>query len=424
MRAVRHLFGPGIVERLPALNAAFAFCCFALPPVVGSGWSIAFHGCAIWALIMVASGRVPMTRDRDVLVLSAAFAVIAVAHLVSFAVNGARPAHAVEFLWTGTLCLLPFTYSTFRIARRDEIERWAVCGAAVAGYAALLLAAVQRVVFDLRPPGGAGNAIVFASIVGLTGLIALAGALARPDRSRRFLLGGYFSSLGALGLGGSRAIWIAVIAGTIVVAILWRSALAIGRPGRAAAVGALVLLLLGPLALPTLERFADLPANWADMTDRGNYASELGERIAMWRIGAELFADRPLLGHASGLAGEAMRARLWTDYGMERGFTHFHNDFLTLGVEAGLLAALALAFCYLYLAAIALRTIRGQYDRSQRLGATILLSIVIVYSLTGLTTAMHGHDLLDTVFVGALLIGLLLNGAPTAEASPNSGEGA
>jgi O-antigen ligase len=85
----------------------------------------------------------------------------------------------------------------------------------------------------------------------------------------------------------------------------------------------------------------------------GNYSTSLGYRIAIWDIGLDGLAKRPLLGYGTGMANSYFDNSLLTYkggmYSELRGFEggvthHYHNDWLELGMQVGALGILAYAY--------------------------------------------------------------------------------
>ena len=115
-------------------------------------------------------------------------------------------------------------------------------------------------------------------------------------------------------------------------------------------------------------------------------------------------------------------------FGLDAGFSHFHNGFITALVEAGLLGALALAAIFIVAAWNAARVLRLSADPVERFGATMILVTVITYLVGGMTGIVVGHDILDSTLMVFLISGTYLASgrtvAPTGKSAPATIPGA
>ena len=137
-----------------------------------------------------------------------------------------------------------------------------------------------------------GNTVLAGGWLAIGTAVALAGALAEQGRVRIALF--VAAGLGAVGLGvvGSRGAWVGLAFGLVALAAatasrrrppLWAVALVAG------------LLVLGIVAGGPLVRSKLDPAD----LQRGSAAS----RLEIWRVTADMLADRPLLGVGPGHLG-------------------------------------------------------------------------------------------------------------------------
>jgi len=84
---------------------------------------------------------------------------------------------------------------------------------------------------------------------------------------------------------------------------------------------------------------------------QGIYQTSVGYRLAMWDVGLHGIAERPLLGHGSGMAEKYFEANITTyKQGIYRNLPefqetkHFHNELIEIGMHLGLLGVLAFVF--------------------------------------------------------------------------------
>jgi O-antigen ligase len=100
------------------------------------------------------------------------------------------------------------------------------------------------------------------------------------------------------------------------------------------------------------ERWMQIKSDF-ELLQQGRYDSSLGYRIAMWDVGLHGIAERPWLGHGTGSAKEyfestiqSYREGLYKDLPKFQKTSHFHNDWIEIGIHLGLLGILALAFLF------------------------------------------------------------------------------
>jgi O-antigen ligase len=156
------------------------------------------------------------------------------------------------------------------------------------------------------------------------------------------------------------------------------------------------------------ERADFLVSDWDALTTKGDHTTALGLRVAMWQIGLDAFRDMPLFGHGIAASRALIEKGFHDQFGMTRGFSHFHNGFLTALVEAGILGAVMLAAIFVVAARNAAGVLRGSADPIERFGATMIVVTVITYLTAGLTGILVGHDILDSVLMVFFVSGTYL----------------
>lgn len=119
-----------------------------------------------------------------------------------------------------------------------------------------------------------------------------------------------------------------------------------------------------------------------ELLQQGRYDSSLGYRIAMWDVGLHGIAERPWLGHGTGAAKgyfentiENYRDGLYKNLPTFQKTSHFHNDWIEIGMHLGLLGISALVFLFC-----------SWYRAFQQNGFTILgIGLISYMLLAGLT---------------------------------------
>ncbi|MCV0396036.1 MAG: O-antigen ligase family protein [Rhizobiaceae bacterium] len=392
---------------LPRLNRDFTFMCYATPPALGSTASFIFHGGGLFCLFSVLTGRRQFAREPHVLWLTAACWAVVLAYLVSAVVNGLPEGGAWKMVWLWTFFIFPFSYSIWRVADKAALVRACIMGAALASYSAFAVALVQFAVMDLRPEGGAGNAIVFATVASLTGLVSLAGALHGEGRGSVLCLGAAVAAVIAVLLSGTRGALPGLVLGGVLLLFLYRHRFNANfrRSGALAAGGAVLVALVFAVAMA--PRFAEA---LTDLQGIGHedYETSLGLRFIMLIEGAKVALENPVFGWGPASSAMLMERHVQGLVDMAVSYTHFHNAFLTILVEAGIPGLAALVALVVVPLVVAFRALRAAPAPEERFGAVLMMLAVVVATLGGLSSIMIGHDILDTVFVMSLALGAYL----------------
>lgn len=391
------------------VNRLFTYVCFAFPPALGSLVSIAWHGGAIWCTYSVLSGRQALARDSYMLATAAAMYAYIVFNLASFTFNYDDIGDITEYVSLVTFFLFPFSYSIWTVSNKEEIARAAVRASMIACYAALVLAMVQFHVVGIRAEGGAGNALVFAAVTCLAGTVCLAGAFSVERRIAPYLLGAFAASGVAVAYSQSRVVWVAIIVVSLIVLWLYRSKLrgAVTRRTAMLLAPLCLLLLLVGFAL-IADRTGAALEEWQALSAEGDYDSSLGLRVALWETGLGLFGESPVLGHGMHSIKPLIAEGIEHDFHLSVGFSHFHNGVLTLLVESGIPGAACILAIFIIGAANAWHTLRVSDDETERFGAALLVVLLATFAISGSTSILIGHDILDTVFVIFLIVGTYL----------------
>ncbi|WP_295814178.1 O-antigen ligase family protein [uncultured Nitratireductor sp.] len=390
------------------VNRLFTLATFAMPPVVGSATSVAWHGGALWCVFEVLSGRRRLSPDTAMRWVSLLMLVYVLSNVVAFLVNEPSLEMTYKLLPLATFLLFPFSYSIWTIAKKEEIAQAALVGAAIASFGGLVFALVQYKYLGLRAEGGAGNALVFADVVCLAGLTCLAGALIFDSKRSFALLVAFAAAFGAVMLSGSRSVWGVMIVLTLAQFFIFRTrVLTLLRGHILVLVGIAIVVVVLTSGL-IVSRFEALWSNMDKLTEAGDYNTSVGLRVALWKTGAQLFAESPIFGHGMQNSSTLIKELLQRDFGLEVGFTHFHNGFLTIFVEAGIVAGCAIIAMFALISVIAVRSLANREDPLARLGGALLLMLAVVYAGGGSVNLIFGHDILDTVFMVFLIVGLFL----------------
>ncbi|CAN7420415.1 O-antigen ligase family protein [Mesorhizobium sp. LjNodule214] len=390
------------------INIYFSIVCFFSPAVLGSVVSFVFSGGALWSVLLLAVKRRRFNIDRPMLAMTVAIYAYCAAMILASIVNNTLRADAVYFLPLITLLFFPLSYSTWSITEKATLVRIVVLASMAACFGALALAIVQYYWLGMRAEGGAGNAIVFATVACLSVMMCLAGALSGLERAW-LLLSAALAGAVAIVCSGSRIIWLAMLIAGIAVLLINRRKLTGRNSVRLLLIAAGIALVIAAVGFPIISERADfLFSDWDALNTKDDHSTALGLRVALWQIGLGAFREMPIFGHGIAASRDLMHQGFQDQFGMDRGFSHFHNGFLTAMVEAGILGAITLAAIFVVAARNAARVLRISTDPMERFGATMIVVTLITYLIGGLTGILVGHDILDSTLMVFLVCGTYL----------------
>lgn len=384
----------------------FTYVCFAAAPIAGSAVSFAVNIGAAGGVVEVLRRIVPVSRDRIMVTLAVPIYLYCTSYMLALVAN---PAPAWRYvLPIATFILFPFLYSSWRLSRKSTVARSVVNASMIACYGALAIAFLQFHFYGVRAEGGAGNAIVFATVTCLAACTALAGAFSRRGTMSLALFGAYCAGSIAILYSGSRITWLALFLSTVV--ILWihrrrRHAKASAIAATCAAIAVGFIALVGVQTVP--GRIDALLRDWHEMREQGNYDTSVGRRVALWDIGLAAVRDEPILGHGP-QSTKALISDGFQEMGLDVSFSHFHNGFLNAWVEAGVFGMVSLAAMFLVAGYFGVRSLARDTTGDEALGATMLISTSATYVVGGTTGIMVGHDILDAMLVTYLAVGAYL----------------
>ncbi|TIV44305.1 MAG: O-antigen ligase family protein, partial [Mesorhizobium sp.] len=280
------------------INFYFSIVCFFSAPVLGSLVSITFNAGGVWSAMLLAAKRRRFNIDGPMLALTAAIYAYCAAMVLASIVNGTLAADLRFFLPLITFLLFPISYSTWSITEKTALARIAVLASAAACFGALAIAIVQYHWLGTRAEGGAGNAIVFATVTCLAVMLCLAGALSGIEKRSKLLVLAAIAGTIAIVYSGSRMIWVAVPIAGIVVLLVNRRRFTNASMARLAVIGVVVALAIAAIGSRAIMDRADfLVSDWDALNANGDHSTALGLRVAMWEIGLAAVREMPIFGH-------------------------------------------------------------------------------------------------------------------------------
>ncbi|TPI29089.1 O-antigen ligase family protein [Mesorhizobium sp. B3-2-1] len=403
LSSIRQQFTPS------RINIYFSILCFFSPPVLGSVVSFAFNGGGLWSVLLIALKRRRFNVDRAMMALTIAIYAYCASNVLASLVNHAIVKDARHLIPLITFLFFPISYSTWSISQKTMLVRIIVLASMAACFGALLLAVYQQYRLGIRAEGGAGNAIVFAEVLCLAVVTCVAAALSGIERYRIALICAALGGTIAIVYSGTRIVWLALLIAGIAVLLINQQRLRGRNAVRVLLLLAAIAVTIAVFGFQTIAgRVEFLHSDWDALAAHGDYATALGSRVALWDIGLKAFREMPFFGHGVGATRLLIKQGFQDQFGMDEGFNHFHNGFLTALVQAGILGAVTLAAIFVVAARNAARVLRDSTDPIERFGATMIVAVVITYLTAGMTGILIGHDILDSVFMVFLVSGTYL----------------
>lgn len=401
------------------MNVYFSILCFFFPPVLGSLVSFVFNGGALASLAMIGAGKRRFNIDRPMIWLTVAIYAYCAANLMASIVNNSLARDAPHLIPLVTFLFFPVSYSTWSVTQKATLARTIVLSSMAACFVALLMAVIQQYWMGVRAEGGAGNPIVFATVVCLAVVVCVAGALSGIERARNPLFYAALAGTIAIIYSGSRIVWLALLIAGIAVLLINHRRLRGRNAVRVLLLLTAVGVVIAAFGFQAISGRVDfLRSDWDALGTHDNYDTSVGIRVALWEIGLKAFHDMPVFGHGVGASQLLIKQGFHDQFAMDTGFNHFHNGFLTALVQAGILGAVTLAAIFVFAAGNAVRVLRNSGDPVERFGATMIVIVVITYLTAGMTGILIGHDILDSVLMVFLVCGTYLASgrqAPLAE---------
>lgn len=382
-------------------NAISVFLIGALPAVAGSAISFLLGIFFIWGLISLLFRRFEFRMTRSDRILAWTFTTFAVLVLAT-GLMGENPLLALRSVW-----LLPFLSLWVIIPRlraTPDIDylRFFIAGATAGAIGAMVFSLVEMVLLGLsRPEGGAGNAIVFATMALCLAGVAGLNVDAQAQRARRLAGAAIAAGLIAVALSLARGVALAAIVVAIVMIAYaprkWLSFIMTPRM-LLLPVAAAIVLYAGwdHLEARMLRTFIEL----GQLQDSG-HSTSIGERLRLWSAAWQATLDSPIWGHGIQNRMEALVPYLRQDGFSVLRYTHAHNGFLSVMVDGGIIVLAALLALLAMPIVVAARAPRDDLYRRRLFLALI---VVTTYVSCGMTQILFKHDIMDSFYIFTVIV--------------------
>ena len=390
---------------LSALNSWALLLGTAGSLVLPSGYSLApvflllFSFSLVWLRPQLGLGR----DDKILLLLLVGYFAINLAYGLIADVPGRAYSGYSRFLLAAPVLLLLLAYP-------PKPGFWWL-GVALAALAAGLWALWHRWGLGHARVGEAMNPIQFGAISIIISSFCAAGLVwarfqPRPRLWTGLMLVGFFAGLVATLLSGARGGWL--VLPFIVGLCFWQYRGDFLKHHLWAALAVMLVVLASAYLMPQTGVKHRLNLAMEELTSYGDQdqsESSVGVRLAMWRAGLELAAEKPLLGWGDEAFLRPLQERVAhpRTRRMIGTFDHLHNELLDAQVKRGLLGSLGLLA--LYFVPLALFGRRLQQDRPELRGYALAgVLLVVGAAVVGLTQSFFSHNSGVTFYAFTLAI--------------------
>ena len=395
----------GTYNLLSRLNAWVLLLGTAGSLVLPSGYSLAPVFLLLFSLALLwQRPRLNLSRDDKILLLllTGYFAVNLAYGLIADVPGRAYSGYSRFLLAAPVLLLL--------LAHPPKPGFWWL-GVALAVLAAGLWALWHRWGLGRARVGEAMNPIQFGAIsIIMSGFCAAGLAWARRQPRARFWAGlmvaSFFAGLVATLLSGARGGWL--VLPFIVGLCFWQYRGDFLKHHLWAALVVMLMALALAYLMPQTGVKHRLNLAMQELTsyrDQGQSESSVGVRLAMWRAGLQLAAEKPLTGWGDEAFLRPLQERVAhpRTRRMIGTFDHLHNELLDAQVKRGLLGSLGLLA--LYFVPLVLFGKRLQQGRPELRGYALAgVLLVMGTAVVGLTQSFFSHNSGVTFYAFSLVI--------------------
>lgn len=324
---------------------ALVFFCFALWPKGFIYW-----GVGLLVFVWLLDGG--LSRFFDLVKEPLALGILVFCGVWVIGLLWSDPAVAFQDRWKKYFLLLTFL-PLYSLLNKERLP-WAIGGLASSYSVMVVLGGYNWLIQDMQGIPLFGMLYLhYSAALGIGVILAVFGGWVALDRGGRFLA--VLLWLMALLLlflqfnQSSRGFLLATLLALLLMVVLRY------RSERKMLVGGLVsMMIIAALFAVNSDVFHERAQQVsADLQSfqQGDYQTSVSYRLAIWDIGLHGIAERPLLGHGSGMAKQYLKDGYVTyKQGIYRNLSefhearHFHNELIEIGVHLGLLGILVFVF--------------------------------------------------------------------------------
>lgn len=370
--------------------AVFLF--FALALIVPSGFSLGAAMLVLGTIVLIIKRPAFKLNRQDTLLIGVFVLYFAVNTLLNI-VHGAPEREydaPARFLLATIALLLLLNYPPKPV--------WIWSGLGLGSLGAGIYAIWQIFVTGLERAEGTTNPIQYGNISLILGTLSLLGVYWAWQQRHHLLLvlAGAGALLGILGslFTGSRGSWVALPVCIAILAVY--SYKHFSHRVLAGGVTALVLFFVVLYQIPQTgikARLGLVDKEVAGYVEGGDASTSIGTRLEMWRLGARLAPEHPLIGWGkAGYMEEAKRLAAEGQIGITpTEHSHLHNEYIDALVKRGIIGLLALLLLYAAPLVLFIRQLKSG-DKTTAPYALAGILLYTSYIMFGLTQAFLTHN--------------------------------
>jgi len=113
----------------------------------------------------------------------------------------------------------------------------------------------------------------------------------------------------------------------------------------------MTIIFILAFSSPIFQERSKLVVRDIEQFQQGNYSTSVGYRLALWDIGLDGISKHPILGHGTGMpesyfknAVKTYKGGVYKDLPNFLEATHYHNDWIEIGMHIGAIGILALGY--------------------------------------------------------------------------------
>lgn len=394
--------GRGKLHGMDRNNRIFIFLIAFFPAVLASADSVMLGVTFVWAIISVLFRRFSLQfRKEDLPILIG----LSIYPLIMSLSALWHPNIKEGLIWV--LRVLPFLsvwflLSRLRLTAEGRTLPLFILASGVGTIVAFIIALFEFIILDrFRPEGGAGNAAVFGQLVMLFGSISLLNLKSTCRIERWVAVLGLIAGYSCAFLSSTRSSWLVMPVHLLILAYFLRGSFGYFK-ARFLMLGLAVCVAIGILAAPHISKRIDEVHHDVEMfyQDPSVFTS-VGARLQMYIAAVNAIKDAPIFGYGPQNRMDVVRAKADDSAKKYLNFTHAHNGYLTVAVDAGFLGLIALLICLISPIIAALMKEAGP---TRQIALAISLLLVSNYMIAGSFSIIFGHDALDAIFVLVVLM--------------------
>ncbi len=378
-------------------NRIYIFLTALFPAVLASADSVLLGIVFVWAIISVMLGRYALQFRKEDIPVLIGFSVYPLAIILSALWHPNIKEGSVWIIKVLPFLSVWFLLSRLRLTSEGRALPLFIFGSGIGAIIAFMIALFQIfLISDYRPEGGAGNAAIFGQLAMLFGSISLLNIKSTSKIEKWVALLGLLAGYSCAFLSSTRSSWLVMPVHIVILMYFLRSNLLFLKL-RFLFAGLLVCVVVGVSATPHISsRINEVHYDIEMFHQDSAINTSVGARLQLYIAALAAIKNAPIWGYGPQNRMDVVRTNADEKASSYLNFTHAHNGFITIAVDAGGLGLIALLMCLIAPIFAAFKKEAGQ---TREISLAIALLLVSNYMIAGSFSIIFGHDALDAIFV-------------------------